>query len=208
MGILKRFTNIMSANINGLLQKSNDPEKMISEYLRQIESDLGNVKAESATVVAEEKRTKRALNECMDEISKMDRYADRARRDGESSRAIEYEDRKEELVLKEKTLKSQYELALENTNKMNQMEEKLSSDLMDLKNRMINIKNTLDNAKAISEKNTPNLKKGSVASNVSKLEEEADKKLFQAKALEELNNLSKEDDDEEFNRLFEELEKE
>ena len=54
--ILKRFTDIMSANINALLDKAEDPAKMVDQYIRDIESDLGNVKAETAAVMAAEKK--------------------------------------------------------------------------------------------------------------------------------------------------------
>ena len=50
MGILTRFKDIMSANINALLDKCEDPEKMIDQYMRNLESDLGKVKAETASV--------------------------------------------------------------------------------------------------------------------------------------------------------------
>ena len=53
-GIIKRFSDIMSANLNALLDKAEDPEKMIDQYLRNLESDLGKVKAETASVMAEE----------------------------------------------------------------------------------------------------------------------------------------------------------
>ena len=38
MGILTRFKDIMSANINALLDKCEDPEKMIDQYMRNLES--------------------------------------------------------------------------------------------------------------------------------------------------------------------------
>ena len=60
--ILKRFTDIMSANINALLDKAEDPAKMVDQYIRDIESDLGNVKAETAAVMAAEKKAKRDLD--------------------------------------------------------------------------------------------------------------------------------------------------
>lgn len=43
MGILKRFKDIMSANINAMLDKAEDPEKMIDQYLRDLQEDLRNV---------------------------------------------------------------------------------------------------------------------------------------------------------------------
>ena len=59
MGILTRFKDIMSANINALLDKAENPEKMIDQYLRNLENDLASVKAETASVIAEEKAAKR-----------------------------------------------------------------------------------------------------------------------------------------------------
>ena len=69
-GILNRFKDIMSSNINALLDKVEDPNKMIDQYLRNLESDLGKVKAETAAVMAEETRAKRELNECNESIDK------------------------------------------------------------------------------------------------------------------------------------------
>ena len=48
MGILKRFKDIMSSNINALLDKAEDPEKMIDQYLRDLQEDLRKVKSETA----------------------------------------------------------------------------------------------------------------------------------------------------------------
>ena len=70
MGILTRFKDIMSANINALLDKCEDPEKMIDQYMRNLESDLGKVKAETASVMAEETRCKRELDECTADVAK------------------------------------------------------------------------------------------------------------------------------------------
>ena len=56
--ILKRFGDIMSANINALLDKAEDPEKMIDKYIRDIEEDMRNVKAETAAVMATETKVR------------------------------------------------------------------------------------------------------------------------------------------------------
>ena len=53
MGILARFKDIMSANINALLDKCEDPAKMIDEYMRQLTEELADVKKETAGVMAE-----------------------------------------------------------------------------------------------------------------------------------------------------------
>ena len=69
MGILTRFKDIMASNINALLDKCEDPEKMIDQYMRNLESDLGKVKAETASVMAEETRAKRELDGLETELS-------------------------------------------------------------------------------------------------------------------------------------------
>ena len=40
MGIITRFKDIMSSNVNALLDKMEDPEKMIDQCLRNLNSDL------------------------------------------------------------------------------------------------------------------------------------------------------------------------
>ena len=59
MSILKRFSDIMSSNINALLDKAEDPVKMIDQLMRNLNDDLNKVKAETASVMAEETRAKR-----------------------------------------------------------------------------------------------------------------------------------------------------
>ena len=65
MGIISRFTTIMKANINDLLDKCEDPAKMVDQTLRDLNEDLAKVKKETAAVMAEETRAKRELDECI-----------------------------------------------------------------------------------------------------------------------------------------------
>ena len=71
MGVLSRFKDIMASNINALLDKAEDPEKMIDQTMRNLTRDLGKVKEETAAVMADEQRAKRQLDEVNAEIAKM-----------------------------------------------------------------------------------------------------------------------------------------
>ena len=51
MGILTRFKDIMSANVNALLDKAEDPAKMIDQTLLNLRKDLAEVKKETAAVM-------------------------------------------------------------------------------------------------------------------------------------------------------------
>ena len=78
MGILTRFKDIMASNINAMLDKMEDPEKMIDQCLRNLNSDLAKVKSETAGVMAQEKACKRDLTACENDIAKMQNYAIKA----------------------------------------------------------------------------------------------------------------------------------
>ena len=77
MSILERFSTIIKANINDLLDRAEDPAKMMDQYMRQLMSDLADVKRETASVMAEESRIQRQLEEKRQESAK---NADLARR--------------------------------------------------------------------------------------------------------------------------------
>ena len=68
MGILTRFKDIMSANVNALLDKAEDPAKMIDQTLLNLRKDLAEVKKETAAVMADQKNPKRKVTECEKQI--------------------------------------------------------------------------------------------------------------------------------------------
>ena len=78
MGILSRFKDIMSANINALLDKAEDPEKMIDQTMRNLNKDLAKVREETAAVMADENKAKRQIDEATAEVNKMQSNAEKA----------------------------------------------------------------------------------------------------------------------------------
>ena len=76
MGILDRFTTIVKANINALLDQAEDPAKMIDQYLSDMLESLAEVKRETAGVMAEETRTKAKVDTNAAEVAK---YAELAK---------------------------------------------------------------------------------------------------------------------------------
>lgn len=147
MGILQRFKDIMSSNINALLDKAEDPEKMIDQCIRNLNSDLGKVKSETATVMAEEQRAKRELDACVKDVENMQAYAVKAIEAGNEEDAKKFLTRKNELVAKQGELQQSYDLAHQNAVNMKAMHDKLVSDLKQLESRRDMIKGKMAAAK-------------------------------------------------------------
>jgi len=63
MGIFTRFRDIVSSNINVMLDRAEDPEKMIKLMIREMEDTLIEIKAACAGVMAGGKKVERQLDE-------------------------------------------------------------------------------------------------------------------------------------------------
>ncbi len=197
MGILTRFKDIMASNINALLDQAEDPAKMIDQTLRNLNSDLGKVKSETAAVMAEETRAKRELDECEADIAKMQSYAVKAVEAGNDDDAKQFLAKKNELTVKKEQLQTVYEAAAKNARKMRQMHDKLVSDIGELESRRSVIKSKLAVAKAQERINSMSSSAGDAASSISafeRMEAKADKALDQANAMAELNTPEEKDD--------------
>lgn len=188
--ILKRFGDIMSANVNALLDRAENPEKMIDEYLRQLESDFGNVKAETVAVMAEETRIKRQLDENSDQIEKMENYAKKAVLAGNDQDAKQFLVKKGQLTETHQALLKSYELAQENSTKMKEMHGKLQEDIGSLQARRNTVKAKMAAAKTqetLNKVGSSTMKTGDTMSAFTRMEEKADRMLDEANARAELD---------------------
>lgn len=75
MGIFTRFRDIISSNINAMLDRAEDPEKLIRLMIREMEDTLVELKASCASVIAERKKIQRRLHELQ---SRQELWAKRA----------------------------------------------------------------------------------------------------------------------------------
>lgn len=195
-GILSRFKDIMSSNINALLDKVEDPMKMIDQYLRNLESDLGKVKAETAAVMAEETKSKRELDECVDSINKMQTYAEKALLSGNEADARTFLSKKGELNNKLISIQQTYDIAKENSTKMREMHDKLIKDISQLNTRRDELKAKMAVANTQEKLNKIGSSVNGAIGNMSKFDEmeaKINKKLDTANAMAELNNSKKEE---------------
>jgi len=192
MGVLSRFKNIMAANINALLDKAEDPAKMIDQTLRQLANDLAEVKKETAGVMAEEVRTRREADANIAEVSKNMDLARKALAAGNEDHARVFLNKKNELEAQGVELQKLAEVAQENAVQMRQMHDKLVKDLNALQARKASIKSNLAIAKAterVNQMGAAGSKAEGAIQAFSRFEQQAQERLDRARALTALNEV-------------------
>ncbi|RAI86866.1 phage shock protein A (PspA) family protein [Paenibacillus pabuli] len=194
MGILSRFRDVMKANMNHVLARAQDPEKTVNEYMQSLSSDLGQVKAETAAVLSDESRAKRALDECNAEIKKLQRYAEKSAESGDEDKARSFLEKKAEQTVKRNQLQAAYDRASAKAKMMKHMHEKLVADMGQLEARHADLKGRMAAANRQQQANERNASAANANAALKAMEDKANQALNEAEALAELRAGAQEDD--------------
>ncbi|MBP1465843.1 PspA/IM30 family protein [Candidatus Chloroploca sp. M-50] len=87
MSILTRIKDLVSANVNSMLDRAEDPEKMANEYLRQLTNELYEVRTGVATAMADETRLEQRRISAFAEAEQWTARAEAALRAGDEELA-------------------------------------------------------------------------------------------------------------------------
>ncbi len=135
MNIIKRFADIMAANFNGLIEKFEDPEKMIDQYLRNLEKDLGEVKSETADVMVIQSKAEAKLKTLQGELKKWLDLANKALSENNEDDAKKFTGEvlkvEDEIAIQTDTITR----AKQNTDKMLEIHDKLLKDMEQLRSQ-------------------------------------------------------------------------
>ncbi len=131
MGIFTRFRDIVSSNINAMLDKAEDPEKLIRLMIREMEDTLVEIKTACAGVMASGKKIKRQLEGLEARANYWQEKAELAVNKGRDDLAREALVEKRKFIRRIETLENdlgEHDLLIEQyQDDIRQLEEKLKS---------------------------------------------------------------------------------
>ena len=134
MGIFSRMNDIINSNLNALLDRAEEPEKIIRLVIQEMEDTLVEVRSDAARTIAEKKKQQRRIDRLGDEILEWERKAELAVSKG-----------REDLARAALAEKNSLERGLASlTREMEELEVQLSK----LNEDIGNLQNKLDDAKA------------------------------------------------------------
>ncbi|MCX7594633.1 MAG: PspA/IM30 family protein [Fischerella sp.] len=106
MGLFDRIRRVVSANLNDMVSKAEDPEKMLEQAILEMQEDLVQLRQGVAQAIAAQKRTEKQYNDAQNEINKWQRNAQLALQKGDENLARQALERKKTFTESSTALKA------------------------------------------------------------------------------------------------------
>ena len=135
MGIFSRFTDIVNANINAVLEKAEDPEKIVRLMIQEMEDTLVEVRSSAARAIADRKELDRKLKTVASERDEWDDKAELAVRKGRDDLARAALAERERVELRVAALREQHQQVDEGLARLKEDIGRLEDKLADAKAR-------------------------------------------------------------------------
>ncbi len=135
MGIFTRFSDIVNSNINAILDKAEDPEKIVRLMIQEMEDTLVEVRSAAARSIADKKDLNRRLEALDREKGEWDDKAELAMRKGREDLAKAALVEKSRASSAADAVKNDYEAVDEGLAKLNEDIARLEAKLEDAKAR-------------------------------------------------------------------------
>ena len=202
MSILGRIKDLISANVNSMLDKAEDPEKMANEYLRQLTNELYEVRTSVAAAMADETKLEQHRVSMTSEVSQWQSKAEAALRAGDEQLAKAALARKVQAQKLAEQYQAQETAQEEQVNAMQEALVQLETRIAEVKAKkelIIAKKNRAQTQEAI-QRTAQRVGSVTAMDKLDQLEERVDDELARADAMQKLQQGSLE-------TRFEELEK-
>lgn len=137
MGLFKRMGDIISANLNEMVDKFEDPEKMLKQAVREMESAIRDAMDRAAKVVASEKLLSKQLAEHESQVEHWQKQAESAIGRGDDDSGRHALARKRENQKLHAALADQYSAAQASSQKLRRQIEAMRVRLSEAKRKLV-----------------------------------------------------------------------
>lgn len=198
MSIFKRIRDVSMAAIHDLIDKAEDPVKMLNQYLRDMEDDIAEAEIGVAKQIAIEKKFRHQLEEAQEMVEKRSEQAMKALESGNEDLARRALQDKKEHQAKVEDFKVQYENAKSNADQLRSQLSEMKSEYEKMKNKKDTLVARAEAAKAQKQINQAmsGFGKDSSAKGFERMSEKVLQMEAEAEASRELRGSSQSLDDE------------
>lgn len=135
MGIFSRLGTLVKSNLNDLISKAEDPQKMLNQIVVDMQNQLVEAKKQVAVSIADEKRLKKQWDEQLELSKEWERKAMLAVRSGDDALAKEALSRKQEHDKMQSELGRQWQLQKDAVEKLKEQLRSLNDKIEEAKRK-------------------------------------------------------------------------
>ncbi|MBM7572868.1 PspA/IM30 family protein [Aquibacillus albus] len=202
--MFKRVKTVVSSELNAMLDKAEDPVKMLDQFMRDMESDIREVESSVAKQIANEKMLKRKYDDAQALVDKRQKQAEQAIEAGNEDLARRALEDKANQAQQADSLKESWERAKSDSDTLRTKLDEMKKEYQDMKLKKDSLKARAESAKTRTKINRTMSSIGNDESKqgFDRMEEKVLHYEAEADTSEDLSAASRTLDDE-----FEELEK-
>jgi phage shock protein A len=135
MGIFKRLRDLTAASINDLLDKAEDPVKMLNQFLRDMEEDIMEAESAVAKQIAVEKKFKLQVEEAQEMVQKRQEQAVKALEQSNEDLARRALEDKKEHQIRFDEMSKQHAIAKTNADQLRNQLNEMKDEFNKMKNK-------------------------------------------------------------------------
>lgn len=148
MGLFDRIGRVVKSNLNDMVSKAEDPEKMLEQAILEMQEDLVQLRQGVAQAIATQKRSEQQYNQSQNEANKWQRNAQLALQKGDENLARQALERKKTFAETANTLKTQLDQQVGQIDTLKRSLVALESKISEAKTKKDMLKARISAAKA------------------------------------------------------------
>ena len=185
MSLFRRFVNAIKGWSNKIVEKLEDPNVMIDQYIRNLEGELGTVRGRTADVMVAAKKCHKRVDDHSKALAEIEKAIEAAAAQGNNDDVLELTMRRDDIAQELECFKQDMAATDENVVQIKAMHDELTWKLQECKRKRSVLKSRISVAKTYEymAKTQDILSSDNTGANIARLEERVDDAIMRADAM-------------------------